>query len=307
MPLHPQAQAMIDTFSGPAVDYTTLSASEFRSIFDVPKPTAQANTSIRISEQVGILNGKSVRMRLYYPKGVGPFPMILYVHGGGFVIGSPETTDGVCCTLAEKAEGLVISPDYGLAPEAPFPAGLNDCWLTLQWAQENATELGLIPDRIAVAGDSSGGNFAAAIAQMASDSGLKLRHQLLLYPVLDCCFDTRSYASYAHGYFLTQEMMRWFWKQYLPANAKTIDSRVSPLRRSVLDNLPETTIVTAEYDVLRDEAEAYACRLIHAGIPTKVRRYNGQIHGFLLQQGLIDDADAALDMASKALKLALHK
>jgi acetyl esterase len=141
---------------------------------------------------------------------------------------------------------------------------------------------------------------------MAHDCGLALQHQLLLYPVLDHNFETPSYADFARGYFLTSEMMQWFWRQYLPADADDNDWRISPLRQEILEGLPAATIITAEYDVLRDEAETFACRLILSGVHTAVRRYQGQIQGFLLQQGTIDDADAALYAAAEALRLALH-
>ncbi|WP_451980230.1 alpha/beta hydrolase [Azospirillum endophyticum] len=298
---------MIDAFGkGPALNYPTLRAQEFRAMFDVPAPLAQIEDAVKIEQRTVEFPGGSVRVKIYHPEGDGHFPITLYIHGGGFVVGTPETTDGICRTLAAKARSLIVSPDYRLAPEEPFPAGLEDCWATLQWALHNATALGGIAERVAVAGDSSGGNFAAVIAQMARNCGLTLQHQLLLYPVLDHDFETPSYSDFAQGYFLTSEMMRWFWSQYLPAHAEDNDWRISPLRQEILEGLPAATIITAEYDVLRDEAEAFACRLILSGVPTAVRRYKGQIHGFLLQQGTIDDADAALCAAAKALRSALH-
>jgi len=297
---------MIDAFAeGPSLDYSNLSAPDFRGAFDVPSPAANGSALARIEDRTCPGPNGPVRVRLYHPKGVGPHPITLYIHGGGFVIGSPETTDGICQSLAVGAQSLVISPDYRLAPEAPFPTGLDDCWAALHWTASQAETLGGDARRLAVGGDSSGGNFAAAIAQMAGRSGPPLQHQLLLYPVLDHNFETGSYAEFAQGYFLTAEMMRWFWRQYLPGADKD-DLRASPLRENALTNLPPATIVTAEYDVLRDEAELYACKLIRSGVPTKVMRYAGQIHGFLLQQGIIDDADAALAAAAKELGSALH-
>jgi acetyl esterase len=228
--------------------------------------------------------------------------MTLYFHGGGFVIGNPETTDGICRALAENGNTLVISPDYRLAPEAPFPQGLTDCWDALCWSQHHADEIGGIPTQMAVAGDSSGGNFAAVIAQMARDNGLPLRHQLLLYPVLDARGDTASYTEFASGYFLTAEMMHWFWRQYCPNPALGSDWRLSPARRSDLRNLPAATIFTAEYDILREEAEHYAYRLRDAGVSTILKRWSGHIHGFLLQEGTIDAAGEALREAGRALR-----
>ena len=157
---------------------------------------------------------------------------------------------------------------------------------------------------MAVAGDSSGGNFAAVIAQMSRRDGPSLRHQLLLYPVLDHDFATRSYVDFTSGYLLTAEMMRWFWRQYLPNGELAGDWRASPGRQADLRDLAPATIFTVEYDVLRDEAESYAARLKEAGVPTMMKRWAGQIHGFLLQQGIIDDADSALDEAARALRAA---
>jgi acetyl esterase len=232
--------------------------------------------------------------------------MTLYFHGGGFVIGSPDTTDGICRTLAERAHCLVISPHYRLAPEAPFPHGLDDCRRALKWAHDHAREIGGVAKKISLAGDSSGGNFAAVIAQMSRADGPLLCHQLLLYPVLDRNFDRPSYREFEEGYLLSAELMRWFWRQYVPADLAA-DWRVSPARQVDLNGVAPATIFTAEYDVLRDEAEDYASRLRDAGVPTILKRWDGQIHGFLLQQGAIDDADAALSEAAEALREAFAK
>jgi acetyl esterase len=307
MPLHPQAHAMIDAFAqSPSLDYSKLTGSEFRAAFAVPSPAVAGPGVAQIEDRTINRAAGPMRVRLYYPEGQAPFPITLYVHGGGFVTGSPETTDGICRALAAGAKSLVVSPDYRLAPESPFPAGLDDCWASLEWVHNHAEGLGGIADKMAVAGDSSGGNFAAVIAQMSRDQGPSLRHQLLLYPVLDHSFETPSYTEFAQGYFLTAEMMRWFWRQYLSAGAMESDWRVSPLRQAMLERLPEATIITAEYDVLRDEAESYASKLIQAGVPTTVWRWRGQIHGFLLQQGTIDDAEIALLAAANALRAALE-
>ena len=303
MPLHPQAQAMIEAFAaGTALDYATLTAAAFRAAFDVPSPAVTGPDIAKLENRIIQGADGPMRVRLYHPHGEGPFPITLFMHGGGFVIGSPETTDGICRTLAAAAGSVIISPDYRLAPEAPFPAGINDAWTTLLWAHEYADKFRGLASRMAVAGDSSGGNFAAVLAQMARGRGLLLRHQLLLYPVMDHSFETRSYIECASGYFLTAEMMRWYWRQYLADEKAAEDWRASPLRRADLEGLAPATIITAEFDVLRDEAEAYATRLTEAGVPVLLRRWPGQIHGFLLQQGVMDDADAALAEAAKALR-----
>ena len=243
-------------------------------------------------------------MRLYHPAGAGPFPITLYIHGGGFVIGTPDTTDGISRTLAAGANRLVISPDYRLAPEAPFPAASRIAGKRCAGRIAIGRRSAAMRTRMAVAGDSSGGNFAAVIAQMSRRDGPSLRHQLLLYPVLDHDFATRSYVDFTSGYLLTAEMMRWFWRQYLPNGELAGDWRASPGRQADLRDLAPATIFTVEYDVLRDEAESYAARLKEAGVPTMMKRWAGQIHGFLLQQGIIDDADSALDEAARALRAA---
>jgi acetyl esterase len=304
MPLHPQARTMIDAFAIPALDYATLTAAQFRAAFDAPSPATAGPEIARISDRVIAGAARPIGVRLYYPDETGPRPMTLFLHGGGFVIGNPETTDGICKALAAGARTLVISPDYRLAPEAPFPAGLSDAWATLRWARDHARDIGGDASRIAVGGDSSGGNFAAVIAQMSRGSGLRLRHQLLLYPVLDRTCATPSFTAFERGYFLTAELMRWFWRQYLRDDAMASDWRASPARQMDLTDLPPATILTAEYDVLRDEAEAYALRLAQAGVATSLKRWQGQIHGFLLQQGAVDDADSALHEAAVALRAA---
>ncbi|MGN7916190.1 alpha/beta hydrolase [Lysobacter sp. 22409] len=308
MPLHPQARAMIDAYAdGPALDFERLEAARLRADFVLPAPSAPPRADVRIEEHAIAGPGGSIPVRLYRPERVASdpprWPMTLYLHGGGFVLGSPDTTDGLCRTLAALARTLVISVDYRLAPEAPFPAGLDDAHAALLWAYGQAAAIGGDDERIAVAGDSSGGNFAAALAQRASRDGLRLRHQLLLYPVLDAACDRPSYREFAEGYFLSAPMMHWYWRQYL-ADADPADPRASPLRSQDLRGLADATVFSAEYDVLRDEAEAYAQALSEAGVPTRLQRWDGQIHGFLLQQGKNDDADAALEQAAAALRAA---
>jgi acetyl esterase len=305
MPLHPQAQSMIDAFAaGPALDFSRLRASEFRNAFAAPAPSVPGPPIGRIEDRRIAGPAGPIRTRLYYPKSQGPLPIILFIHGGGFVVGDPEMTDGICKTLAATAGALVVSPDYRLAPEAPFPAGLEDSWAALCWAQDNGAAIGGRAQQVAVAGDSTGGNFAAVLAQRARDTGRPLRHQLLLYPALDPVGDTPSWTAFAEGYFLTAEMMRWYWRQYGPEDALLADPSVSPARRTDLRGLAPATIFTAEFDVLRDEAETYAARLAAARVATTLKRWDGQFHGFLLLQGAIDDADTALNEAGAALRAA---
>jgi len=304
MALHPQTKAFLDEYSAtaPAIDYNTISAEDLRRIFNIPIPTTWS-TRLDVVED-GSINAPwgDVRLRFYRPKGPGPFPMTLFIHGGGFTIGDLNTTDALCRTLAEDAGSLVVSVDYRRAPEAPFPAGLEDCWATLCWIVKNGHDINGDPSRIAVAGNSSGGNFAAILAQRGRDVGLNLRHQLLLFPVLDSRMAHTSHHLFREGYFLTSEMMQWFWRMYLPVGVDPLDPQITPLLSPDLSGLPPATIFTAEFDVLRDEGEDYAWSLKRAGVPVKMMRWPGQIHDFTLMQGIIDDADVALSEAASTLR-----
>ncbi|MGO1073253.1 alpha/beta hydrolase [Lysobacter sp. CA199] len=308
MPLHPQAQAMIEAYSpDPELDYAQLDAARLRGSFAIPEPAAPPREDVGTQTLHAPGATGPIPLRLYRPfakEGEAyALPITVYLHGGGFVLGDLDTTDGLCRSLAARARTLVVSVDYRLAPEAPFPAGLDDAYDALAWVAHHAAELGGDGERIAVAGDSSGGNFAAALAQRARDDGPRLRHQLLLYPALDAACTHASYREFAHGYFLSAPMMQWYWRQYL-ADADPADPRASPLRAPDLRGLPPATVFSAEYDVLRDEAEAYAQALIAAGVAVGSKRWDGQIHGFLLQQGRVDAADTAIEEAAAALRAA---
>lgn len=303
MALHPQTEAFLASYNetAPAINYDTITADELRRLFSIPKPEIVSTGLHSIEGHAVPGPAGPIGVRLYTPKGVGPFPMTLFIHGGGFAIGDIDTTDGLCRFLAENAGSLVVSVEYRRAPEAPFPAGLDDCWAVLQWLAEHGDEIGGDPSRIAVAGNSSGGNFAAALAQWAIREGLSLRHQILLFPVTDARMDHNSHHQFGEGYFLTAAMMRWFWQQYLHSGMDGLDPRVSPLLAADLSGLPPATVFTAEFDVLRDEGEDYARSLMRAGVPVRLKRWEGQIHDFALLRGSVDDADTALREAAAAL------
>ncbi|HIG00948.1 MAG TPA: alpha/beta hydrolase, partial [Myxococcales bacterium] len=222
---------------------------------------------------------------------------------GGFVIGDLDTHDGTCRELAVGAECLVVSVDYRLAPEHPFPAAPEDCYAATAWLAEHCAELGGDPARLAVGGDSAGGNLAAAVALMARErGGPPLAHQLLIYPVTDYGFDTASYRENAEGYMLTRPLMEWFWNHYLADPAQGDNELASPLRAASLAQLPPATVITAEFDPLRDEGEAYAQRLSEAGVKTEMTRYDGVFHGFFGMGAAIDKAKQAVDEACTALR-----
>ena len=232
-------------------------------------------------------------------------PIVVWYHGGGFVIGDLETADRICRKLAIGTGALVISIDYALAPERPFPAGPDDCFAALQWIIENAESLGGDSSRVAIGGDSAGGNMAAVTAIRARDAGIALRHQLLVYPVTDCTMTSTSYVANAEGYLLTADSMDWFIGHYLSGGADAKDPRVSPLYADDLRGLAPALVITAEFDPLRDEGEAYGERLEEAGNDVVLRRFDGQIHGFFPLGAVIPAANDAVTLAVDHLKAAL--
>jgi acetyl esterase len=246
-----------------------------------------------------------IPVRIYRPEGDAPKPTIVYYHGGGWVIGSIESHDGTCRGLADAVDALVVSVDYRLAPEHPFPAPVEDAFAALEWVAEHASELGGDPARIAVAGDSAGGNLSAVTAILARDAGgPELCFQLLVYPVTDHGCDRPSMTENAEGYFLTAQAMDWFFHHYLGDSAHGADPRVSPLRASDLSGLPPAFVITAEYDPLRDQGMAYAEALAAAGVPVEAQVYEGMFHGFFAMTAMIDGAKVAFDDGVAALRTA---
>ena len=216
--------------------------------------------------------------RLYRPDSPGPHPLVVYFHGGGWVLGGYDTDDPLCRDLCVRSNALILSVDYRHAPEARFPAAADDAFAAIQWAAANAAALGGIPGQLAVGGWSAGGNLAAVVCQMARDAGgPALAGQLLITPVTDCDFSTASYRSNGEGYFLTRDLMRWFWDHYA-GPAERLSPRASPLRAASLAGLPPAFVVTCEFDPLRDEGVAYAEALQAAGVPTGQLQCRGQIH-----------------------------
>jgi acetyl esterase len=250
--------------------------------------------------------GGDLPIRIYVPFGKGPFPVVMYFHGGGWVIGGIESSDGLCRMLANSSGCIVVSVDYRLAPEHRFPAAVDDAFAATLWAAENASSFGGDPSRIAVSGDSAGGNLAAVVAQNARDRGNPaIQFQLLIYPVTDGACNTPSYSENAEGYFLTRDGMQWFWNHYVPNKADRSRPSASPLRASNFANLPPALVITAEYDPLRDEGERYAEQLRAAGTPVQLTRYSGMIHGFFTMSGLLDQGKTAMRQTAAALRTAL--
>lgn len=246
-----------------------------------------------------------IPVRVYTPDGEGPFSLVMYYHGGGFVICDLDSHDSLCRSLCAKIGAVVVSVDYRLAPEAKFPAAPRDCYAATCWAVDNAVALNADGARLCLAGDSAGGNLAAVVALMARDqAGPVARHQLLIYPVTDRSCNTESYRTNGEDYFLTAKTMEWFWDHYLQNDQQANDPMVSPLRAE-LAGLPSATVLTAEYDPLRDEGIAYADALAAAGIDVEHRLFEGMIHGFVSMGGVTDQTEVAIDYLSERARAAL--
>ena len=308
MPLDPQARFVLDQMATQGgMELSDLSPAEARQMFEKMRVPLPGEPVTRVEELRIPGPAGAIPARLYAPDGVtSPAPAIVYFHGGGWVIGSLDSHDNLCRALANRTQSAVVSVDYRLAPEHRFPAAAEDCWAAARWVAEQGGALGLDGGRVAVAGDSAGGNLSAVVALMARDRGAPdLRHQVLIYPVTDPDFERPSYVENAEGYLLTRKAMRWFWDHYVPEPGRRSDAYVAPLRAARLDDLPPATVVTAEFDPLRDEGEAYAARLREAGVATTLTRYDGQIHGFVSLFEVFDAGKRAIDEIATALDAAL--
>jgi acetyl esterase len=305
MPLDPQARATIDAVAAlglPPFEQGTPQAARDGLAARRQLTTAPKAPVHRVEDRLA----GAVPVRIYRPSAERPLPTMVYFHGGGWVLGSVEVYDGTVRDLANAAGCLVVSVDYRLAPEHKFPAAADDAYAATRWVAEHADEIGADPARLAVGGDSAGGNLAAAVTLMARDrGGPALAYQLLIYPVTDQAFETPSYHENAEGYGLTRAQMMWFSAHYLRTPADADDPLASPLRAPSLRGLPPALVVTAGYDPLRDEAEQYAERLRADGVDVRVERYPGLIHGFFGMTATIDSAGAAIGRAGDALRSAL--
>ncbi|GGR50739.1 acetyl esterase/lipase [Nocardioides luteus] len=252
-----------------------------------------------------------VKVRIVRPAGVsGDLPVLIYIHGAGWVFGNAATHDRLVRELAVGAGAAVVFPEYVLSPEARYPVAIEQNFAAAGWVVAHGAEKGLDASRIAVAGDSVGGNMAAALTLMAKErGGIDLRQQVLFYPVTDAAFETESYHQFAEGYFLRRDGMQWFWDQYTTDAAERAQITASPLRATTeqLADLPPALVITAEADVLRDEGEAYAAKLRDAGVPTTQVRIGGVIHDFVMLDALreTEGAKAAMTLAIETLKAAL--
>ena len=285
MAVEPNIQALLDLVKSRNLPpHYTLPPAEARvamansrAVFRSPEAVALPRV-----EELSIPGpGGAIPARLYAPGKDAKLPALVYFHGGGWVIGSLDTHDDLCRRLARASGCMVVSVDYRLAPEHKFPAAVDDALAATRWVAANAARIGADPARLAVGGDSAGGNLAAAVCLLARDQGgPALRYQLLIYPVTTRDFTLPSYKAFGEGFVLTAKGMEWFWNHYLRAPNDALDFRASPLLAKSLRGLPPALVATAEYDVLRDEGEQYAARLKQDGVPVRPVRYAGMIHIF---------------------------
>src|SRR3989442_14129379 len=309
MPLHPQVRTIMDqmTAAGPPLHH--LSPAEAR------KAVLAMRATQGEPERVAKVEDRSFRgpaaelpLRIYTPDGRGPFPVLVYFHGGGWVVGSIETVDASCRSLANLAGCIVVSADYRLAPEHKFPAAADDCYAATRWTALHAASFHGDPARIAVGGESAGANLAAVAALMAQERGsTPLVLQLLLYPVLDYSFNRPSHKENGEGYFLTNDMMRWFWRQYLNSDTDGESHLASPVRAKYLQGVAPAAIYTAEFDPLRDEGAAYAAKLREAGVSVQYKCCEGLIHGFMGMAKVVEPAKKALEDAAATLRAAFAR
>lgn len=310
MDLNPQTQKLLDQLhagDGPPMWEMTPEEARpgvdfFTEISGVPEDVAKVE-----NRTIPGPNG-DVPIRIYTPEGEGPFPALMYFHGGGWVCGHIEVTDVTCRMLCNRVPCVVVAVDYRLAPEHKYPAANEDSYAATKWVSDNAASLNVDPDKIAVGGDSAGGNMSAVISLMARDKKeFKIAYQLLIYPVTNLSYDTDSYREMAEGYQLGYEDMVWFFNHYLDdPDAQASDPYVSPLRAEDLSDLPPALVITGYYDPLRDEGEAYAMRLIEAGVKVEVKRYLDMMHGFFWVPGYIDVGRESVELAATALRTALY-
>jgi acetyl esterase/lipase len=313
MALDPQCQFVLDLIvkSGrPA--YDTLSPKEARQLFRETRPA-----STPAPPEIGVVRNLPaegpagvIPLRLYRPQGIADttaLPVFVFFHGGGWVIGDLDTHDVLCRQLTAGAGVSVVSVDYRLAPEHKFPAAADDAWAATRWIASHAGQLGIDPTRVAVGGDSAGGNLAAVVALLARDAGgPAIALQVLQYPVTDLSAETRSYAQFADGYMLTRTGMRWFKAHYLAKADDARDWHASPLLAPDLAGVAPALIITAGYDPLRDEGAAYAERLREAGVLVDYACFGGMLHGFTPMGKLIDTGNRAVSLIAAALRQALR-
>jgi acetyl esterase len=308
--LDPQLQLLLRLLAAAGLPrLESLAAADARKLFagsatlfqQAPAPMARI-----LNRTIPAPHGE-LPVRIYVPRaGTSPHPVLVYYHGGGWTIGDLDVYDNVARAFADRGECVVVSVDYRMGPEDGFPASIDDAIAAFEWVAAHAAEIGGDPSRLAVGGDSAGGNLSAAVAQQTVAKGARAPDfQLLIYPVTDLADELESYTTFADGFYLTRSLMRWFKGNYCSTDDQKLDPRASPLRAASLAGLPPAFLMTAGYDPLRDEGKAYAQRLLDAGVDVEYRNYDSLIHGFISMAGVIREAGRAFDDAVAALRVGL--
>ncbi|WP_329570938.1 alpha/beta hydrolase [Kitasatospora sp. NBC_01266] len=308
MPLDPQVQALRErraASAAPPLYEMSVEQAREADLADIREAAGDPEPVARVTELAIPGPGGPLTLRVYRAAGAAPQPVLLYLFGGGWTLGTIDTSDAICRALTNAAGCTTVAVGYRLAPEHPFPAALEDCWTTARWLADHAGELGGDPYRLAIGGDSAGGNLAAAVTLLAKErSGPAFTHQLLVYPNTDQLADTPSRRASTDPLLFNHRSVAWYWSHYLADPEDGRDPLASPLLAKDLSGLPPATVLTAEYDPLRDEGELYAERLREAGVPVHLTRYPGMVHGFFAMSGVLDGGRAAVQQAAQCLRKA---
>lgn len=302
MPLHPKAKEFLAAVAAQgAPGWEEISPTQGREAFAGLTHLFGKGPELPRIENIKVAN--DIPVRIYYPVEQRSLPILMFFHGGGWVLGDLDTHDAFCRHLAQASGFATVSVDYRRPPEHPFPAAFDDCFNATEAVVKQAGSLSLDPTCVAVSGDSAGGNLAVAVALKARDTNsLHLNAQVLIYPVIEPRFETESYRAFAEDHGLTRAAMQWFWQQYIGEDVSKIDAYAAPGRVVSLAGLPPAYVLTAEYDVLREEGESYASRLQKAAVPVTTRRYDGMIHGFVHFSGFFDQGKQAITEIGSALR-----
>lgn len=304
MPIDPMLAPLLDMIGNLPHMKPPFDVAALRLADEQPMPVFKAEVA-EVRDLTLDTAAGPVAARLYHPAPGTELPLLFFMHGGGWVFGTIDTHDPLCRALASAAEVAVLSLDYPRAPEHRHPVALDTMRAALIAAAERAEDLGIDPERIAVGGDSAGGNLSAALClKLRDEGGPAIAHQLLFYPVIDNDFTRASYVENGAGYFLSGAMMQWFWAQYLGDADAEPGPLAAPIRAASLAGLPSATVITAEYDPLRDEGNAYAERLAAEGVAVTHNQTPGVIHGFASMLGMLPQADIAVGTAAKGLRRA---
>jgi acetyl esterase len=300
MPLHPQAEALLGMMSATGLEFgLDADPQEVRAVMDSLLGATPPPPVHRTEDRVA----GAVPVRVYWPSDESGLPILVWFHGGGWVIGSVDSHDATCRQMCNDTGAIVVSVDYRLAPEHKFPAAVDDCVAAWRWVNAHAADIGGDPARLALGGDSAGGNLAAVVSLVARDEGLPAPLlQLLVYPVTDYEFESPSMVDNATGYFLEADGMRWFFGHYRTCEEDCADWRMSPARAADHAGLPRAVVITAEFDPLRDQGEAYGRRMSECGCDVEVLRVDGVFHGFFGMHAFLDPAQKAWDLSVSSVK-----